>query len=170
MNKYPEYWPQFYTATIVEWKPLLQNDLYKQIIVESLQYLVQNKRITLYAFVIMNNHIHLIWQVTAGHTPSNIQLSFMRYTSQMIKFNLLSRAPLELAQFKVNKKDNTYRIWKRCPLGIEIFSEAVFLQKLEYIHNNPVRKGLCVFPEEYKYSSASFYLTGIDEFNMLTHC
>jgi hypothetical protein len=69
MEKYPVYWPQFYTATILEWKPLLNPDKYKQIIIESLQYLTTNKKITLYAFVIMNNHIHLIWQALPGNIP-----------------------------------------------------------------------------------------------------
>jgi hypothetical protein len=45
----------------------------------------------------------------------------------------------------------------------------VFDQKLEYIHYNPVKAGLCIYPEEYHYSSAKFYHTGIDDFKMLTH-
>jgi len=43
------------------------------------------------------------------------------------------------------------------------------MQKLEYIHRNPVKAGICEFPEDYKYSSAKFYLTGIDDFGFLTH-
>ena len=42
-------------------------------------------------------------------------------------------------------------------------------EKLEYIHNNAVVAGLVSYAEEYKYSSAKFYSSGIDEFNMLTH-
>jgi REP element-mobilizing transposase RayT len=57
--KYPTFWPQFYTATILEWKPLLKQDKYKDVIIESLRFLVNEKRIKLYAFVIMSNHIHL---------------------------------------------------------------------------------------------------------------
>jgi putative transposase len=82
MEQYPIYWPQFYTATILEWKPLLNPDKYKQLIVESLQYLTTNKKITLYAFVIMSNHIHLIWQILPDNTPQKIPLSFMKYTAQ----------------------------------------------------------------------------------------
>ena len=57
---YPVFWPQFYTATILEWKPLLKQDKYKDVIIESLRFLVFEKRINLYAFVIMSNHVHLI--------------------------------------------------------------------------------------------------------------
>lgn len=60
MINYPVYWPQFFTATILEWKPLLKQDKYKDVIIESLRFLVNDKRIKLFAFVIMSNHIHLI--------------------------------------------------------------------------------------------------------------
>ena len=43
------------------------------------------------------------------------------------------------------------------------------MQKMEYIHNNPVVAGLCIYPEDYKYSSAKFYATGGDEFGIITH-
>ncbi len=52
--------PQFFTATILEWKRLLKPDKYKDIIISSLEFLVQNKRVQVNAFVIMDNHIHLI--------------------------------------------------------------------------------------------------------------
>ena len=170
MEKYPIYWPQFYTATILEWKPLLKPGKYKDIIIQCLQYLTTNKKITLYAFVIMDNHIHLIWQALPGKTPEQIQLSFMKYTAQQIKFDLVASHPLVLDKFKVNAKDRTYLFWERNSLGIELYSHDVFIQKLEYIHWNPVKAGLCSLPEEYYYSSARFYHTGIDDFGMLTHC
>lgn len=57
-QSYPDYWPQFYTATIYEWKHLLVDDKCKEIIIDSLRFLVNSKRIELNAFVIMSNHIH----------------------------------------------------------------------------------------------------------------
>ena len=74
-----------------------------------------------------------------------------------------------MEELKVNKYDRTYQIWKREPLSIELFTEKTFLQKLEYIHENAVAAGLGKFAEDYKYSSAKFYIKGIDEFNMITH-
>jgi len=69
---YPEYWPQFFTATILEWKPLLQQNAVKDIIIKSLQFLKQHQRIYLFGFAIMNNHIHLIWQPLPGETLQTI--------------------------------------------------------------------------------------------------
>ena len=117
---------QFFTATNYEWQPVLADDKYKDIIIESLQFLVSEKRIELNAFVIMPNHIHLIWQAMNAFTPSAIQSSFMKYTAQQIKRSLIKNNSDMLANFKVNKYDREYQIWKREPLSIEIISESVF--------------------------------------------
>ena len=50
----------FFTATILDWKYLLKNDLYKDIITGSMKFFVDNKRVQLYAFAIMNNNLHLL--------------------------------------------------------------------------------------------------------------
>jgi len=46
--------------------------------------------------------------------------------------------------------------------------EEIIKQKLEYIHYNPVVPGLCVLPEEYKWSTARFYETGINNWDFIT--
>ena len=77
----------------------------------------------------------------------------------------------ELQLYKSDKNDRQYQFWKRDPLAIPISSEQILLSKLDYIHNNPVKEkwNLCKLQEEYRWSSAAFYLNGHDEFNMLTH-
>ena len=117
----------------------------------------------------MSNHIHLIWQALNGFTPSDIQSSFMKFTANKLKQKLIVEDPIQLEQYRVNKYDRKYQIWKREPLGIELFTPATFQQKLNYIHENPVRAGLCKFAEDYRYSSARFYETGVDEFGILSH-
>ena len=168
-QSYPEYWSQYFTATIYKWKHLLADDKHKDIITNGLKYLVTEKRIVLNAFVIMSNHIHLIWQPLFGFTPSDIQASLMRYTARQLKQSLSQNNETLLEEFKVNKYDREYQIWKREPLSIELFTPAVFYQKLEYIHYNPVKARLCTNPEDYYYSSAKFYHDGVDCFGMLTH-
>jgi REP element-mobilizing transposase RayT len=162
-------WPQYFTATIKDWLPILDTDEYKDFITNSLHFMAENKRIELNAFVVMNNHIHLIWQPLPGHSLFSIQLSFMKFTAQQIKFALIKDNNPLLEKCRVNKKDRAFQIWKRNPLSIELSSQKIFLQKLEYIHDNPVKAGLNSHPEEYRYSSASFYETGVDHFKMLTH-
>ena len=166
--KHPVFWPQFYTATILEWKPLFKQDKYKDIIIESLRFLVNEKRVNLYAFVLMSNHIHLIWQPLADFTPDKIQHSLMSFTAHQIKNDLKQNHPQVLSHFIVVAKDRDYQFWERNSLGIDLFNETVFIRKLNYIQWNPV-KGLCTLPEEYYYSSAKFYEFGIDDFGILTH-
>lgn len=168
-STYPIYYPQFFTATILEWKQLLADDKHKDILIHCLQFLVTEKRIILNAFVIMSNHIHLIWQPSFAFTPSDIQASFMKQTAKQLKLALSKKGAASLEEFKVNKYDRSYQIWKREPLSIELRIHAVFIQKLDYLHNNPVTAGVCINPEDYYYSSAKFYLNGVDSFNMLTH-
>ncbi len=163
------YYPDFYTATILEWKPLLKPDKFKDIVINSLKFIIQDSRLLLYAFVIMNNHLHFIWQVSDAYKPHEVQQSFMKYTAQIILKELRNNHSKVLTLFKVNSKDRKHQIWERNPLSVSLFNRKVFLQKLLYIHNNPVREGLCILPEEYKYSSDSFYINGDKRWEFLTH-
>lgn len=160
---------QFFTATILEWKRLLKPDKYKNIIIQSLDFLVKDQRVEVNAFVIMQNHIHLIWQIQGNNKRENVQRDFLKFTAQKIKSDLTKNHPEVLSKFEVNAKDRRYQFWERNPLSVDLYTEAVFLQKLGYIHLNPVKAGLCSFPEEYWYSSARFYELGIDDFGFITH-
>ena len=162
-------YPQFFTATIVEWRKLLEPDKYKDIIINSLRFLVEDKRIRLFSFVIMSNHIHLIWQMQPLIHPSNVRRDFLKYTAQKIKYDLRQNSPHTLYYFESTVNDREYQFWKRRALSIELRTGNVYQQKLDYIHRNPVKAGICKFPEEYKYSSALFYHTGIDNWGFLTH-
>ncbi|MEO6254126.1 MAG: transposase [Ferruginibacter sp.] len=116
--EYPVIWPQFFTATILKWDHLLSSNSYKDIIIDSLRFMVNDKRIELNAFVIMSNHVHLIWQPLQDHTLTNIQASFLTYTAKAIKKRLSFEDPALLEKHKINKYDRTYQIWKREPLSI----------------------------------------------------
>ena len=152
-----EYHPQFFTSTILEWKHLLKEDKYKNILLESLRFLVKEQRVKINSFVIMSNHVHLIWQAINGFAPQQVQQSFLKYTAQQIKFDLQKNNSQFLEEFRVNAKDRMFQFWERNSLSIDLYSEEVYLQKENYIHNNPVEAGLCKFPEEYYYSSARYY-------------
>jgi REP element-mobilizing transposase RayT len=166
-----EYYPQFFTATILEWKHLLNENKYKDIIVESLRFLVKEKRVVVYSFVIMPNHIHIIWHIQGGYRRENVQRDFLKFTSQKIKYDLKNDNNDLLKEFEVNAKDRQYQLWERNPLSIDIYNRKVFMEKLNYIHRNPVHEkwSLCKYPEDYKYSTAQFYQTGKDNWGFLTH-
>lgn len=93
----------------------------------------------------------------------------MSFTAHKFKTDLEENHLKVLAHFKVEAKDRSYQFWERNSLGIDLVNEGMFIQKLNYIHQNPVVAGLCLQPEEYHYSSAKYYEDGIDDFEMLTH-
>ncbi len=159
--------PQFYTATILDWKKLLKPERYKMIIIESLQYLVHEKRVTLYGYVIMDNHIHLIWNPAKLYSLKHTQLSFMKFTAQRIKRDLEINHPDVLAKFLVQLKDRDYQFWQRNPLCVDLYNNEIIIEKLNYIHNNPVKAELCKKDTDYKFSSAKFYKELGDEFEFL---
>ena len=167
--KFPTIWPQFFTATIHKWNNLLKDDESKDIIVDCLKFLVSENRVEVSAFVIMSNHVHIIWQPLQHYTLTQIQTSFTTHTSKRIMKKLSESKPGLLEEIKVNKYDRKHQVWKRESLSVELFTEKIFMQKLNYIHQNPVAAGLVTNPEEYKYSSAKFYELGIDEFGFITH-
>ncbi len=161
----------FYTVAIKDWNPLLLNDKFKDIIIDSLRFLVQNGKIVVYGFVIMPNHFHIIWEVVKLNGKESPHASFMKFTGHSILKEVKTNTPERLVDFKVQSVDRSYNIWRSDSLPIHLYSNKFIYQKLTYIHTNPLQERwqLAEAPEDYKYSSASFYETGIDEFGILTH-
>jgi putative transposase len=160
----------FWTCTIKDWKHLLESEIYKQLIIDALKKLVDKELIEIYAFVIMPNHIHLILKLLKPNGKEKPSSSFLKETAHLIKRDLTDKQNV-LLDFLVNEADRSYRVWQRDPLAIELFNEIILEQKLTYIHNNPLQKkwNLSMNPEDYYWSSASFYETGVDEFKILKH-
>jgi putative transposase len=163
--------PQFITITCLNWLPVLKSDMHKQIIIEALKTRVDKQHVTIYAFVLMPNHMHLIWQLHDGIIKEDYQRDFLKFTARSL-LNYMRMNDNHLAeQLKVSASDRTFQVWKRNSLSIDLFTGKVFLQKLNYIHNNPVQPKwrLSDLPENYKFSSATFYETGVDEFGIISH-
>ena len=159
----------FYTATINNWYFLLNNDNFKQIIIDSLTYLSKNKLLKIYAFVIMPNHIHLIVKILKLNGKENPLGSFLKYTAHEFKKKIKNEDALELEKYKVNKSNKNYEFWQRDPLAKPIFTKDFFTQKLNYIHQNPVKDKwmLAQNTKDYKFSSASFYENNNQDFAFL---
>jgi REP element-mobilizing transposase RayT len=128
--EFPTLYPSLFTATCKDRLPLLQVNTCKDIIINSLGFLVEMGSIRVFGFSIMNNHVHLIWQMLGEHKPDAVQRDFLKYTAQQIKFHLQNNDPELLERCKVKAKDRKYQIWKRNALSIDIYSEEVMLQKL----------------------------------------
>ena len=161
----------FYTASIVNWRALLESDTFKLIIMNSLKYLVDAKKIRVYGFVLMPNHIHLIWELLEFNGKEKPHASFMKYTSHNFQKVLREIDPKELELFYTDKKTRKYQFWQRNSLPIDLYSPDIIYQKLDYIHNNPVHGKWMLSSSrlKYRFSSAGFYEGHEDEFELLTH-
>ena len=161
----------FWTDTIYEWKKLLSPDIHKQIIIDCWRELVKRKLIAIYAFVIMPNHIHVLWEMLEPNGKEMPHASFNKFTSHRFLDNLRANHPHVLPLFRVNEKERRYRFWQRDALAVLIDNEPKAYQKLSYIHTNPLQErwSLVQYPEDYIWSSARYYETGEDAFGFLTH-
>lgn len=159
----------FYTATCLNWQPLLHSDDRKKIIMDSLKFLVEDGRVWLYGFVIMPNHIHLMWRKKEAWVEKDVQLMFSKYTAQQLKFLLIKKNTPELETYESTQRDRDYQFWERRPFKAEMYNRKVAGQKIEYMHDNPVKADLCRDPIDYPFSSARFYELNEDHWGMLTH-
>jgi putative transposase len=150
----------FITSTIVEWLPVFTHGSYFMIIVDSLRFCQMKMDLIIYAYVIMDNHFHLI---ASSPDLSKTMASLRKFTANQIikqldadnKRWLLN----QLAYYKKNyKTDSDHQVWQEGVHPELIQSQEMFVQKAEYIHKNPVKRGLVDAPEQWRYSSARNYL------------
>ena len=161
----------FWTITINQWHHLLRSEDNKMIVVNSLLWLVNNELVKIYGYVIMPNHIHLIWEtlkMSGKEFPKN---SFKKFTAKTFVKRMQDQNDAELINYAVKAEDRKYNIWQRDPLAIKIFNREIAIQKLNYMHLNPLQPHwtICEKPEDYRFSLAVFYNSGVDEFNLITH-
>ena len=159
----------FVTDTVVDWVDIFTRPRYKHLIIESLEYCQQNKGLVIYAWVLMSNHLHAIVSSKGEKPVSDIWRDFKTYTSKQI-VSTLEQDPVEsrrewmLNRFEYagrnDKKIKQYRFWQEGNHAQEIYLSFYFDQKMEYIHQNPVKAEIVNRPEDYRYSSAIDYAGG----------
>jgi REP element-mobilizing transposase RayT len=103
----------FWTDTVKDWKLLLKQDKYKQLIIDQLKELTTRKLIVIYGFVIMPNHIHLVWELITKNGKEMPNASFNKAVGHGIIKDLKQNHPLVLPYFEVEEKERKYRIWQR---------------------------------------------------------
>ena len=161
----------FWTITVKEWIHLLKEEEFKIIIINSLKWLHEKKLVNIYGYVIMPNHIHLLWEQLKMNGKEFPKNSFEKFTAHQFQKKLRNENSEWLKKFRVNTVDRNYNFWQRDPLAIYVSGKEMASQKLNYIHNNPMQAkwNLCQAPEHYRFSSANFYENQIDEFGILTN-
>ena len=153
----------FLTFQIVGWVDLFTRKIYRDIVIDSLKYCQDKKGLNLFAFVIMSNHMHLLAQ-SRNEDLSGFIRDFKRFTSaQFIDFienGNESRRDWLRVVFEYHgmlKSKQEIQIWTHESHAELIYSQKFIEQKVNYIHNNPVKSGIVAKPEDYLYSSARNY-------------
>ena len=151
--------PHFLTCTILNWLPIFTRKESVNIIIESLKHLQKEENLRLYAYVILENHIHLIAQ---SDDISKSMRHFKSFTAkELLKLLQKENAQTLLKQFqfykKAHKKDRTYQIWQEGYQPKLIQTNTMMISKIKYIHHNPVKRGYVDEAKHWRYSSARDY-------------
>lgn len=156
----------FVSFATVNWIDVFTRQVYYDVLADSVTYCRKHKGMELYCYCFMPSHVHFIFRSSKGE-PSELLRDFKRHTSkkviEAIKTNVQeSRKEWLLWMFeragKKNATTSTYQFWQHHNKPIELWSEKVIKQKIDYIHNNPVASGFVTNAVDYKYSSARNYL------------
>jgi len=133
-------------------------------ILQSLMHFAINEKIHIYGFVIMPDHIHLLWQ--GGDRIQRLK----SFTAKKILNYLCELDPEILHQFAGKNNDRKYKFWKSSHGNLMVAGNQTFQQKLQYIHQNPTKSpyDLVAHPVEYNFSSAKSYWNGKKNFPFLT--
>ena len=154
--------PHFITSTVVGWLPVFTTAARCQIIVDSLEYCRAHKGLKVHAWVILDSHLHAI--LAAPDLPRVIA-DFKRHTAR----RLIELLEAENADWLLHlmrqwcpgyKTQSDIQFWQEGYHPEALFSDAVMEQKLEYLHNNPVKRGLVAAPEHWRFSSAHEWCSG----------
>jgi Transposase and inactivated derivatives len=163
-----QYGTYFMTFTFVGWIDVLTRVELKNMVIEALLYCQTNKGLILNSYVLMPSHIHLICRANdESDGLSRFVQDFKKHTAREIVHwvksdNRESRADWlkQVFMYHAKPKSNksTYQVWQRSNQPKLCQHPKFIMQKLNYIHNNPVKDGWVDRPEDYIYSSARDYV------------
>ena len=154
----------FLTFFIMGWIDIFSRQRYQDIIIESFQFCRLKKDLQIGGFVIMTNHVHVIWTAKQANLSDTIR-DFKTFTSKAIT-NTIENEPESrrdclqyMFHFNANRSPahDLFKVWTGNNHPEEIYGDKFLKTKLNYIHQNPVRAGLVREPSHYLYSSAANY-------------
>ncbi len=154
----------FVTFTIIDWLPVFINPEPIQIIVNSLRFCIKEKGLRINAYVIMPNHLHVIL-FDAKFDDDRLEqtlVNFRKFTGRKLADYIENNLPDSLAVVIRNTElaDRERQLWQPGWHAEGLMSEKFWKQKMDYIHENPVRKGYVRLPEHWRYSSAGYWVNG----------
>ena len=151
----------FVTSSVIDFVKVFDQNVYTRIILKNLDFYRNRHNFKLYAFVIMPEHLHLIIHPPQESSIKDVMRNFKSYTSKELtsqltddgRFGVLNR----LSKFASRRIQHPFWAEGNRPLGI--YTEKTLRSKIDYIHANPLRRGLVKNLGDYPYSSfRNYYL------------
>ncbi|MEO6131066.1 MAG: transposase [Saprospiraceae bacterium] len=154
----------FLTFRVIDWVDIFSRKIYRDILIDSFDFCRNEKGLQIWSFVIMTNHVHSILSAKKQNLPDLVR-EFKRFTATKILKTIPlvyeSRAEWMLKRFEFSAKRNIrnsqYQFWNHDNHAEPIFSNSFLIQKMNYIHLNPVRAGFVDKADDWMYSSARNY-------------
>ncbi len=156
----------FVSFAVTDWIDVFSRRDYRDIVLDSLRFCQNEKGMEIFAWCIMTNHVHMVFRTTGTQKPDAVLGDMKRFTSvrivEAIKVHPQeSRKVWMLEHFSLaaEKSSNVkhHQFWRHDNKPIELWSNAVIDEKIDYIHQNPVEAGFVAEPHHYLYSSALDY-------------
>ena len=147
----------FFTSVAHDRLPIFQKDKLKRIFANALDEARRSAELLVFSYVIMPDHYHIITGVK--REPSDALRYLNGISAKRIIDHLKENAPASLEKLKMFEKKRGYKhsVWEHHPDTFLITSESMLLQKVHYIHQNPVKAGLVEHPDDYLYSSSRIW-------------
>jgi len=149
----------FLTCTVVGWLPIFTQPETVQILYDSWRFLQDSGRLTIYGYVILENHLHLVASSPAIAEEIG---DFKSFTARQIVDYLEARKVKTLLKWlrflkARHKDDREHQLWQEGSHPQQLLDDEMMRQKLEYAHWNPVKRGYVDEPTHWRHSSARNY-------------
>jgi putative transposase len=148
--------PCFYLTAVARNRlPAFRTDGLKRIVTNALDEARRSGGFAIFAYVLMPNHLHVV--TDGARKPSDV----LRFVKGIVSRRVIAylkegnfHSSLEKLRHQKTGRGHVYSLWEHHSNVMLLTSEAVFMQRVNYINQNPVRGGLVERAEDYRWSSA----------------
>jgi len=155
-RRYGQHHLHFITCSCYRRLPLLRSQQARNVFARTLAEAREVYGFALVGYVVMPEHIHLLIGEPARGTPSTVMQVLKQRVSQQLRHKRRASAS-QLNALVDRSGDSLPRFWQLRFHDFNVWSRKKKVEKLQYMHLNPVKRGLVVHPKDWPWSSFSFY-------------
>jgi putative transposase len=148
----------FITFSCYQRLPLLASARARSTFVKILGEVRDRYKFDLVGFVVMPEHIHLLLGEPPQATPSTVLQVLKQRVSRHLRRKARCRCSMRQIQFRFDREEHALQqFWQRRFYDFNVWSQTKIVEKLHYMHMNPVKRKLVTHPRDWPWSSFSFY-------------